>query len=453
MAKKREVDLAWWVAEALKDRQARVFGLSAGLGSGKTHGFCQWHLQLVIENARAPFSYFCLPTYQKIQDTGIPSYRKVLDEVGLLQGKHFEVFKSPYPKIVFKKTGQEVHFVSASNPERMVGVEYSHGGISEAGTTDEEAFKRLRQRTRHPAAVIRQHFIEGVPEGINWFAEYFDDQGNPEWGETEERDYWNEARLFRRFRATTFDNPYLPAEYAAIIEDDYRASPAHIQSYLYGIFTELCSGGCYTNYKPTKHVIDDREPTPHKEIYLTLDFNANPMSWISCQKEWVEDWDSRKEQMVAFHVADMGSATLEDAAVEFAAKHRVELFRHTPIRIYGDSSGHAASHKSKFTDYQALKHYLEELGYQHVTIEALKFNPLETQSVDALNRWFLDDYFFICRRCKVLQKSLIATKWKEGTKKIDKPNGETWTHPSDAAKYLAFALLHGTGSRAFAVNA
>jgi hypothetical protein len=446
------VELQWWVNQALRDKASRVIGVTAGLGAGKTHGACQWHYQLCGENCKAPYSYFSLPTYQKIHDTGIPSYRKVLESLGLRQNRDFEVLKSPFPKIIYPDTGQEVHFVSAQNPERMVGVEYSHGVISEAGTTDEEAFKRLRQRTRHPHAIRRQHLVEGVPEGLNWYAELFDNQGNPDWVETAEQEYYNAARQFRRFRVTTFDNPFLPEDYAAIIEDDYRQSAAHIQSYLYGIFTALCEGGCYTNYMPTKHDIDDRQPDPHRDIYLTMDFNANPLAWISCQKEWVEDWDSRKERMIAVHNADMGSSTLEDGAVEFAAKHPVRLFGNTHIKLYGDSSGHAPSHKTRFTDYEAMRHYLRELGYRHVTIEALEFNPLQTQSVDALQRWFLDDVFFICKRCSNVRKSLIATKWKEGTKKIDKPSGETHTHFSDAAKYLAFALLHGGGRSAYSVN-
>jgi hypothetical protein len=379
-----------------------------------------------------------MPTYQKIHDAAIPKFRQFFDAIGWVEGRQFEVLKSPFPKVVVGR--QEIHFLSAQNPERMVAVEYSHGVLSEAGSTDHEAFQRLRQRTRCPLAACRQILVEGVPEGINWFADEFDDQGRADWVEVAEREYYNAAKLFRRFRVRTTDNPFLPAEYAEILRQEYAHSPAHQASYIDGIFTPLTQGGCYTNYKPSSHDVEDLEPSPHKELLLTWDFNANPLAWISMQAQTVESYEARDSRYVAIHNSDLGSSTLEDAVAEFAAKHPAVRFGRTPISLYGDSSGHAQSHKRRETDYEAIAFYLRQFGFQNVSVRALKYNPQETLSVDALNRWFLTGQHVLCKRCTAYRRSLISTRWREGEKKIEKKPGETHTHHSDAAKYAAYAI-------------
>lgn len=449
-----------WVQKAIDDTKTNVFGISAGLGSGKTHGACDWHDDRVALNAKSQFSAFMMPIYQKIHDAAIPTFRKVYDERKTVEGQDYWVVKTPFPKIVFP-TGQEIHFISGNRPERIVAVEYSHLTVSEAGATDKDALRNARSRVRDNRAVALQSMFEGAPQGITYFAELFDSDSQQGWKTIGRRDYLKEVigaetgyvTRYRRFRLTSYDNSrFLAPDYIPQLFDIYGANINYVRAWIYGFFCPLVEGNCYANYRPGAHDIENVEADPHLEIYLTYDFNSDPLAWISNQRRAFYEYEDRIHRMVAVHNSDMGATNLEQSVVEFAAKHPVNTFRRTPIKLYGDSSGYAESHKTRVNDYETLKHYLKELGYLDIEICAVRHNPSETVSVDALNKWFLGDYHYICKRCENYRRSLIATRWKEGTKKIDKPAGEKWTHWGDAQKYLAYALEENAGRTVTSTN-
>jgi hypothetical protein len=445
-----------WVRKAIEDTITSVFGVSAGLGSGKTHGATDWHHDRVALNSKAMFSAFMMPIYAKIHDAAIPTFRKMYGDRGQVEGVDYRVVHSPYPKIVFP-TGQEIHFISGNRPDRIVAVEYSHLTISEAGATDKDAIRNARSRVRDSRAVCRQTLLEGAPQGITHFAELMDSDSQEGWKEIGVRDYvkqttdpyTNHVTQYRRFRLSTYDNQqFLPPEYIGQLYDIYGANQNYIRAYLWGFFCPLVEGNCYSNYRPGAHDIENRDPDPYLPVDLTMDFNADPLAWVSNQRIAFDEGDeARRFRVVAIHNSDLGATNLEDVAVEFAAKHPVARFADTPIRLFGDRSGYSASHKSQLNDFDTVAYYLRQLGYRCVEICALKYNPLETVTVDALNRWFLQDYHYICKRCENYRRSLIATRWKDGKKKIDKPADDKWTHHTDAQKYYAFAVEDGGSGR------
>ena len=440
-----ELKLQWWVDEAIRDTLSDSIGVSAGLGSGKTHGLCQWHYQRCLDNKDAPQSAFVMPTYQKIFDTAIPTYCKVLNSIGLKVREHFEIVKSPFPKITYNGLEHEVHFLSANNPEHIVGVEYSHAGCSESGSLKEEALNNVIARTRHNKATIIQKLFEGAPQGLNRFADMFNAEELPGWRKMAEKDYQKvfetEAGpvVFRRFRVSTYDNPFIPPSYIPNLLQTYAGRENYIRAYIHGFFVPLNVGNVFGNYNPDLHDLKDRDPDPYLTIYLTFDFNANPMTWVANQEMTFDEYDRRVRKMVAVHENE-SNTQLDEAISYFQHCFPIELFRETPVRIFGDRSGHSGSHKVHESDYQQIDALLRKLGYKDITICALKYNPAQTVSVAALNNWFLKDYLLICERCVKLRRSLLFTRWKENSSEIDKPGKEDWTHPSDAQKYLAYAL-------------
>jgi hypothetical protein len=389
-----------------------------------------------------------MPIYELLHNTAIPKTAKVLESFGYQEGRDFSIVKSPFPRCVFR-TGQEIHYISGNRPDKIKAVEYAGGVCDEPGVTKPESIKRVRERCRDTAAGMPQILLPGTPEGLNHYADEFDSDKNAGWIKARPRDHElvrktaeGQVRL-RRFRLTTYDNErYLPAGYINDLLDTHRGNPAYILAYIHGIFVPLITGGVYSNYAAQKHDTEDAEPSPHRDLYLTWDFNADPLTWISVQRSVIDNPYERRRPWICYHEGNLGAGQIDDACVEFAVKHPVGRFGDTNIMIYGDSSGHAESHKTKRTDYQQVRDHLKSLGYRRVDICALRSNPLETVSAGALNDWFLNDLCLICKRLTLLRRSLIATRWKEGTKKIDKPAGERHTHPSDALKYLAFALTH-----------
>lgn len=441
MARNVRVPAAWWVGEAINDDRSVLLCITAGLGSGKTHGLCQWHHYRKQQNPTVPFSGFMEPNYNLIMKAAIPTYRKVLESYGMKEGYDFEVVKSPFPLIRYLDAPpyHEVHFVSAHNPGHIVAVEYGWATEDEAALNDVDASRNFRSRIRDGRSRHLQLFKGGAPDGINHLAEQFDSDTLPGWITSDERDHIQPSRKYRRFKVWTDDNPFLPEGYLDQLQDIYGHNPNLIRAKRYGEFCELSEGNAYRNYSPQKHDIDDVEPEPYQPIHLTWDFNSAPLAWIAVQKMRFDEYGERKTRNVAVHEANLGSTQLDEACVEFAAKFPRENFANTLIELYGDMSGHASSHKMKGSDYDAIRNYLNRLGYSRVEIRASRSNPPEGSSVDALDRCFLQDVIRISKRCRMLKRSLLATRWKKGVRKLDKPSGETHTHHSDALKYWAHA--------------
>lgn len=287
----------------------------------------------------------------------------------------------------------------------------------------------------------------------NYFAEVFDDVGEG-WDEWSPRDYILRDRKLRRFRVSTHDNPFIPTDYIPNLLDTFQGNKNYEKAWIFGHFCPLVEGSAYQNYNPAVHDIDDIEPDPHLPINLCWDFNSNPLAWTSIQeRKWSEFEDyGEPYKHVAIHNADRGNGQLDEAVVEFAAKHPVHRFSATPIRLYGDMSGHAGSHKSPRSDYENIKAYLKQLGYERVSIEALRHNPLETVSVEAVNYWFQIHKLMICKRCSKLRRSFLSTRWKENTRKLDKPASDDWTHWSDGVKYYCYAKQRNDGKKLRSTN-
>lgn len=453
MADEIRVKHAAWVESARNDFDSRIITVAAGLGSGKTHGACQWHHDRCVVNEASAQSAFMAPIYHKIHDSVIPTYRKVLAGYGLVEGLDFKVVKSPFPKLVYTYSGHEVHFISATHPERIVAVEYSHATTTEANSIKGQARRDLRGRVGRTADVkVAQDLWEGVPCGINDIAENHDGEKVDGFIEVAKREYVKRFIVeglpmqYRHFRLTSYDNPFLSASYIAGLFDAYGHLPAYIAAWIWGHFVPLVTGNCYGNYSPGIHDLEDITPSPHLAIDLTLDFNAEPLAWCALQNvPFDEGWNKREHRDVVVHEAGFGASQLDDVAVEFAAKFDPERFGRTQINIFGDSTGHHASHKTRDTDYGALKRYLNKLGFKNVQICAEEYNPIETVSVDSVNQLFLANKLLVCKRCKNLRTSLVSTRWREGTRKINKPQGERITHMTDALKYWAWAkALHDT---------
>lgn len=441
-----ELTQAWWVGEAIEDRISSVIACTAGLGSGKTHGGIQWHDDRVRQNKESNFSAIMEPTYQKVMDTAIPTYQKVLQELGRSEGRHYKIIKSPHPKLVYldQPIHHEVHFLSAENPDRIAGVEYSHALEDEAGVNDVKSRQNLRTRLfRDPKAVAPQFMVIGAPQGINAFADEFDSETLEGWNTTHSRDHFKDEMhdgiliRKRRFIIHTDDNPFKNPIYIAQLMSTYGYNPMLIQSYRFGRFCPLSERAAFSNYMPQKHDIEGFEPDPYLDIILKWDFNFNPLAWVASQG-FVRDYPQRHKTYVALHEANEGAHNLDDACVEFAFKFPPERFRETPIYVYGDRSGHSDSHKINGSDFDNVKQYLNNLGFRHVFIKATKSVVPEAASVEALNKMFFNGSYLVHKRCKMLRRGLLATQWQDRARKLEKPDGETHTHHPDAVKYWAW---------------
>jgi hypothetical protein len=342
--------------------------------------------------------------------------------------------------------------LSATRSDLLVATEYSHGTISEIGSCKEEVFKLADTRIRDKKAKFLWLLVEGVPQGLNFYAKHFDSHTQAGWNRLDSRRAYHEAKKYLHIRLTTYDNQkYLPGDYISKIERIYKGQHAYLDSWIYGYFRELVSGNVYNNYSPKIHDLDKFEVSQYKAIDLTFDFNANPMSWVAIQEGIFEEYDARVKRDVCVEEITDNITSLKESCIDFALKFNPNDFGDTKINIYGDMSGHSQSHKIEGSDYERIKLYLSNLGFKNIEVHAIRSNPLEHLSIGALNDRFDNDTLLIKSHLSGLKSSLIGTVYVEGTQKINKPAKETITHKSDALKYWAY-VKYGVEDKADAFN-
>ena len=429
-----------WQRSLINDHESAVIACSGGLRSSKTHGAVLRHFVLCLINKNSEFSAFIEPNDGLIKRVAIPLFRKVLKSVGFKEKLHYTItYGAPFPTLRLIITGQEIHFLTGSQPDSIVGSEYSHATIDEADENPIETFRNIRSRLSDSTAVVRQLGIFGAPQGINWFAENFDSETQDGWDLEGKYNWYNKKRNFRRFRLVTDDNPFLPDGYLDEMMDTYGHNKNLVKAYRYGIFTPLFEGTAYNAFLEERDVSKTKiDPDPRRPIYLTFDFNAQPLVWIAVQILPHPTIPNRNIYNV-IDEADEGRDGLDDALYDFCMKFSPDKFKSTEIRIYGDRSGYQSHHRHKSDDYQYITGELRQF-YERVYVEASRKVAPETGSVESVNRCFAHGRIVLTPHVRGLIRSFQATCWKEAIRKLDKPAGETWTHRSDAFKYLIYQL-------------
>ena len=442
-----------WVRALIADETTRDLAVTGALGSGKTHGAAQWFITRMLQNPEVPLFGIFQPIHRLLKTTTVPNLKKALTQFKFVEGKDYRFLLGQEPKLQLKATKQEAHLITARDPEMIVGDEYGCSWVDEAGANKAGVISKVKDRTRDRRANIQQILITGAPQGIsNEFAQMFDSDVLPNWDRRTSRDHLLRVvdkesgavyKKARRIRLEIDDNPFTPLEWKRDQKEKYRHNPNLFKSYILGYFSPLVEGVVYGNYRPDHDLNgpDEIEADPYREINLTFDFNNLPLAYVSLQMHHFDELGVRTSRWIAIEESDGAGDNLRETIItDFAVKHPVSRFRDTPIRVFGDRSGHAASHKIAGSDFDLIKSTLNELGYKNVTVEAWRGVVPEAESADALNRLFFDDLLLINQRCKNFRNSLQATTWKPGTRKIDKPTGEKHTHWSDSAKYWAWQI-------------
>jgi hypothetical protein len=433
-----------WQKILINDNSSAVIAATGGLRSSKTHGAVLKHINLCFINRDCIFSAFIEPTYGLIKRVAIPLFRKVLIEMGFQEGLHFSMTNSaPYPICYLHFSGQEIHFLTGSKPDMIVGSEYSHATVDEADEQPIETFRNIRSRLSDANAKVRQLVLVGAPQGIKWFAEQFDSETMEGWNLESTRNWYNPKRNFRRLRLITDQNPYLPEGYIEEMEDTYGHSLNLIKAYRYGIFVPLYEGTAYSSFREELHVSKNKavEPDPKYPVYLTWDFNAYPLVWIAVQiRPWYRGVGKVKKRYTIVAEAKEGHNNMDDAIFDFVTQFpRKDGWGDTRIHIYGDRSGYQSSPRHRENDFEHITRNLRGF-YNQVYMEASKRVAPEVDSVESVNRLFAGNNIVVSPKVTGLIRSWQSTCWQKGIRKLHKPAGEVHTHRSDAFKYLTYQL-------------
>lgn len=456
----KEIILSRWQEELLADTMSDELIVTAGYGTGKTLAAALWCLDRLAFNPGCD-GLFVEPQWSLIKRAAIPAFEEALDMMGYREREHYKIAYSAQDcHVHMLHTGQKILFLSGERPGNIVAISTcAFGVLDEAALMEQEVHQRVVARLRYKKAKKIQLLMTSTPEGENWFSDAYDSDTLPNWFElTSPKDKATVKlvpmpdgskieRKIRRFRATTYSNAHhLDPMYIPNLLDTWGHNQNYVDSYVYGYFRPFATGLAYSNYKSQLHRVDAPFVDSSLPIHLTWDFNIEPQ-WVSIQEgtEYVGDLSmSKRKYWTACHNSNQGHDNLEDACIEFMTKHPRNVFGRTPIYIYGDPTGYHRSHKVKLSDFKEIKRILNKLGYKKVEIVAIRQAPLERVSVNYVQQALAERTFRIGSNCDKVLKSITRTTWKYGEQgKLDKPPGDTWTHPMDAVKYFFCALLQG----------
>ena len=239
---------------------------------------------------------------------------------------------------------------------------------------------------------------------------------------------------YRLLIAPTSENIYLPAHFIESLKNEY--DPEYYRINVLGEFGNYSSGLVVKNF--TSENYTDMEYNKDMPLYLTCDFNVDPMCWGIAHKD--------DDNVYFFDEIVIENTCTQHCIEEFIRRYP----RHNAkIVICGDASGNFRSANAEFTNYMIIKQALENYGYQ-IEFKLRPFNPPILNRIQAFNRRVCnangERHVFVNKeRCPWIIYNIDNLSFKEGTSIVDVPTLKTikndrdakfLEHPFDAISYL-----------------
>lgn len=426
------VKVAEWVHRIMTmdfPSEVREIALTAGFGAGKTRGLIQAHHFLsTAVNTQSDHSWFTEPTAQLVKMIALPEWREHLsgeNGCGLTEGKHYEIYESsPYRVVLYRKDANPhtVWLPSCENEKKLVGASISHATIDEPGVISLEAKTKIFSRVRCPKATLKWiKLLGGTPEGLgNWYADQYNIPPELASG----------SRY--RMQLATRDNVFhsdIEAYIASLIEA-WAHAPDRLEAYISGEFVNLSSNNLFG---PLTYADTSADWKRSKQVFLSFDFNAFPLAYIVGVM--------RENGTMHFLRSSSANAryTLRECVKELVTNEFDEMFD-TVFEVYGDRSGHTTSHRSELDDYEIISSVFKAARLQ-CNINTPRDVVPQTGSTEEVNRLLARGMLtFDKTQAATLCSSMLKTEWQKNIRTIHKPAGDTWTHWSDALRYLIYWL-------------
>lgn len=423
------------------DHEYDEHAVVSGVGYGKTHFAARWHFVRCVLNGQAGCkqSFIGAPTHKLLKQNILPMYLEFLDSIGLEQGDDY-IYNRSDLAVHFKGLNHTVLTAPLSITTRMlVSFSFSHAWIDECGLTSDHAPIEVAKRTRDGKAIALQTLYTGSPEGTNnWFYKKCGNANKIKSNFSERETIVNVEGEDRKSKllilhGKTKDNKTLPASYIDSLYREFAWNPNLIKAYINGEFVPVYEFSGY-DYDKTRHM-KKLEPDINKPLYLTWDFNVSQgavalISWTAIQ-EHGQDLHCVRENR------GRARGTL-DAIDNFIEQFPPGLWGQVPISITGDCNGRNRSTRGDENDYDIISHRLKAAGYRNFTITAPYSNPLVSTRLATVNRMFSDKSIvgnlLLDNSCVKLDESFRTTTIDKFGK-IEKPSGDTWTHPADGVGY------------------
>jgi len=424
----------WEVFESSKGIDYDIALYQGGVGSGKTYLGTLTGLSVVASNPGSTWLVGA-DSWSRLAITTWETYLELLDGASIVH----KVNKSDH---IIKIPGWDngrILFKGVDDPTSLRSVNGIGGHLEEASLISEAAYQEFLGRLRQAKAgdPIRVILTTNPQTVKGWLFEHFVLNA----GVVIRKIRGNDITINRRrVIARTLDNPYVSDAFIGTLEDSYDAE-------LYKIMV-LGEDGDYTQGLVCKswsdaNISDAVEYRPEQRLYITCDFNVNPMSWALAHQV------NREYQF--FDEIVLENSTTIPTVEEFYKRYPDH---ERPIILTGDASGDnrgTLARNALETNYTQMLKRLSELGYRNVSIDIREANPAVIARTAAWNsmvcnsagvrrvkvhprcKWLI----WNCQNLHYRAKSDGGTIWEPTENDIKKdPKAKFTKHIWDAASYL-----------------
>jgi len=399
-----------------------------GYGSGKTFSGSLLGIILCLKypGIRGLCGAF---TFTLVRDTTLVSYMEHLDKMGFQPGIDYNYMKAEN-RLVFSNKS-EILFRHLEEPERLKSLNLGFIELEEMSDVPRATFDmllgRLRQTRKKEWGDNFKYRLFGhtnPQETKGWIYEYFVD---------------NKPANYRRIIAPTTENAKnLPKGFIESMKERY--SEEYFKRNVLGEDMDFISGLATKGFNRSDNINATIEIDRTKPLYVTCDFNTDPMCWFLCQHyngniyilyELVENFTD------TLHQTRLLGEILEDNGLK---DHQ--------IIITGDCSGRYE--KTTGSDYKIMRAELQRMGFTNIHFDVGKSNPPITYRYNCWNNMMRDQngqpHIFIHPDCIYLLYDIENLVQEEGTGKPKKPStyqmkndpkAKYLTHPTDACGYVA----------------
>jgi hypothetical protein len=350
--------------------QSRWWGLPnfikimvGGYGSGKTMVGCKRVISAALQNAPVPVATVS-PTFPLARKTVVMTLCELLAGKQSILGR--DAFWWTYNrsvhefKIRYKGRQALIWILSGEDPLSLRGPNIGAAYIDEPFIQDEAVFTQMIARVRHPDAQIRELFMTGTPEQLNWGYDLCvgDKRAKHDVGFVQ---------------SSTRDNLALDEDYVPRLEG--ALSGKATGAYIEGNFVNLGEGLVYYGFNMMKDGnVRTVERPKEARLGAGMDFNVNPMAAAIF-------WRAGNH-LHYFDEIELPNADTEYMCSELRKRYVTsDEFKNNPLEeVFPDASGSARQSsapggRSDFT-------YIREAGF---SIRAHHANPKRRDRYNAVN--------------------------------------------------------------------
>jgi PBSX family phage terminase large subunit len=382
--------------------QLDVCCYQGGYGSGKTFAGSLLGLML-SQKYPGSIGLVVAKTWPLLRQTTLQSYFDHLTACHFQFGVDYAWHATEHA-LTFAN-GSKILFRHIETPEAVKSLNCAWIEVEEMAQLTEDDFLMLLSRLRQPGIACYRLFGHTNPQPLRgWIYRHFVDRPASPQGST---------ITYRRIIASTLENKALNPVYTANMQQQYDADYYRVN--VLGQDAEDHGGLVCHNWSP-----DNITNTPYKpdlRLYLTCDFNIDPMCWAVAHRYNDE-----------YHFID--ELCVENCSTQQAADVFYERYAdHTSgVTIVGDASGNNRGSKAQSaleTDYIILRNRLTQRGLPDVRLDTVSRNGPVQVRVATWNAMLCDGKQIrrikIHPRCRHLIQNCENLAYLPGTSHIKEP--------------------------------